>query len=264
MSKIEQIKEEMEIVISNLQRIPDEFFVPRSRDGADSNPVVWVIERDDGTAGSYETSEERLGITKKGEVIWGYSSGCSCWDGWESGDYEPEVSWKEFKLKKIKTHDLKPDTWIDRTSEKGEYDLGFIEGWEEDALQRLKDLTILVKKEASADDVFRVHNQEIRRYLIKRMGYENLKAKIKDLEIVHVDGTSELIKVKYYDPEGRSVEEMYVKVQDSSTDREYLLNVPNTLVIRLNGVWSEISTCRRAIAWTFDLDEKDYNPVQET
>lgn len=29
----------------------------------------------------YEVDEEWIGITREGEFVWAYASGCSCWDG---------------------------------------------------------------------------------------------------------------------------------------------------------------------------------------
>ena len=87
-------------------------------------------------------------------------------------------------------------------------------------------------------------NAEIRRYLIKRIGYENIKEAV-NAEILHTDGTSELLRFADGDT--------YVKVQDTSTKREYLLFVDQN-----------VKTCRAAIAWTFGLTEKQYNPIIET
>jgi hypothetical protein len=100
-------------------------------------------------------------------------------------------------------------------------------------------------KRINTPSVLSVSNSEIRRYLIKRIGYGNMK-KHTPHKIIHVDGTSELID--FID-----LKERYVKVKDSSTDREYLLFVE-----------SSCKTCREAIAWTFGLTEAEYSPIMET
>ncbi|GHO96910.1 hypothetical protein KSF_069580 [Reticulibacter mediterranei] len=52
------------------------------------------------------------------------------------------------------------------------------------------------------------------------------------------------------DPEGVA---HYVQVRDASTQRQYYLRVPPS-----------IRRADEAIAWTFGLDEQDYQPGQET
>lgn len=231
MSKIENIKEEMGVLIKNISRIPDEFLVKAEND----RRVIWLLDREDGTAGDYETSQERLGITKEGEIVWGFSSGCSCWDGWKSGDYCPTMSYKEFIIKE------------DLTSKKGEYGKegdGFVEGWEDESLNNIDSFLLLIQDNPKPKDILKITNAEIRRYLIKRVGYENIKESVK-AEVIHRDGTSELLKFNNG--------EMYVKVKDSSTEREYLLFVDGNT-----------KTCKQAIAWTFGLREDEYNPLVET
>lgn len=44
-----------------------------------------------------------------------------------------------------------------------------------------------------------------------------------------------------------------VKVKDSTTGDSYLLRVP-----------PHMKTCKQAVAWTFSLEEIEYNPVKET
>ena len=45
----------------------------------------------------------------------------------------------------------------------------------------------------------------------------------------------------------------YVQVQDASTERQYFLRVPPS-----------IQTAAEAVAWTFQVAVKDYQPAQET
>lgn len=209
------IEEKIKIIFENVTKIPDEFFVKAEND----ERVIWFLDREDGTAESYETSQERFGMTKNGDVIWGFSSGCSCWSGWKSGDYCPTKSYKEFKFAELK----------------------FETGWEENI--RIDDILLLIKEDITPLEILQAKNAEVRRYLIKRIGYENLKS-LGSVTVLHQDGTSELIEFN---------KEKYVKVKDSSTDREYLLYVPNN-----------IKTCRAGIAWTFGLSEEEYKPLIET
>ena len=102
----------------------------------------------------------------------------------------------------------------------------------------------MIKKDLDPSEVLTAKNAEVRRFLMKRVGYEQVKEAVK-AQVVHHDGTSELLKFADGD--------MYVKVQDSSTEREYLLYVPGNM-----------KTCKQAIAWTFGLGEAEYQPLIET
>lgn len=68
-----------------------------------STPAVWCARSD--TAGSYEVDEEWIGISPKGDLVWAYASGCSCWDGDYSEDTKPTM--KEFTLE----HTHTPEDW---------------------------------------------------------------------------------------------------------------------------------------------------------
>lgn len=218
-----EINKKLVELVEKRDRIPDEFWI-KSENGHD---VIWVLDQEDGTAGSYETSQERFGITRNGDIIWGFSSGCSCWIGWGSDDYCPTVSIKEFVV----------DMFSSSRSESADK-------WEEETQANLVDFLTLVSDKIEPQDVLNVKNAEIRRYLIKRVGYENIKDTVK-AEVIHQDGDSELLKFKNG--------EMYVKVKDSSTERDYLLFVKGGH-----------KTCRSAIAWTFGLEEEEYKPIIET
>ena len=91
------IDQKFEFIIKNISKIPDRLFVISEND----RRVFWFFKGDDGTAGSYESSEEAFGITKEGEIVWGFSSGCSCWDGWGAGDIESTPTYKEFIIRDI-------------------------------------------------------------------------------------------------------------------------------------------------------------------
>lgn len=139
-----KINEKIGLLLEKRNLVPDEFWVEGR---------LWFLDQEDGTAGSYETSQERLGITREGEVVWGFSSGCSCWGGWESGDYCPTKSYKEFQL---------TDFAQGRQANAA--------GWEADAESNLDSFLLLVSENPDPKDVLSVQNSEIRRYLIKRVG----------------------------------------------------------------------------------------------
>ena len=49
----------------------------------------------------WDFDEERLGINRFGEIIWGFDSGCSCpspWDDSYPDCYDVEKTWKEFVI----------------------------------------------------------------------------------------------------------------------------------------------------------------------
>lgn len=234
------LQKELEQLIPNLNKIPDEFWV-KSENG---KQVIWILDREDGKAGDYETSQERLGLTKEGEIIYGFSSGCSCWSGWESGDYCPTLSYKEFGLKKIHSYKGTEGYYARGDEAVKSADISFAEGWEKESQNNLQDFLALVDENPPAEKVLKIQNAEIRRYLIKRVGYEKIKKDV-NAKLIDDDGTSQLLEF-----EGG---ERYVKVKDSSTEREYLLYVPNN-----------ITNCKAGIAWTFGLTAGEYHPAIET
>lgn len=209
--------------------IPDEFWV----ESENGKRVIWLLNQPDGTAGSYEASEERIGMTREGDFLWGFSSGCSCWSGWESSDYCPTKSYKEF--------DIEKDFAETRGSE---WRKDQLDDWQKPFLNAIDSFLFMVSENPDPKKVLELENAEVRRYMIKRVGYENIKDAVK-AEVLHVDGNNELLKF--------NSGELYVKVRDSSTEREYLLYVEGNH-----------TTCKSAIAWTFGLREEEYNPIIET
>lgn len=227
MSKI-KFKDEIELLLSNLDKIPDGFWL---RTDGRKYQVIWFMDRQKPSVEqSYTFDEERFGITKDGRIIWGFDSGCSCPSPWSQSDYGDDnyniKTWKEFEVESESAFDI---------------------GWDDECYNNLKDYLLLIKTNISAEDVLSTKNAEVRRYLIKKIGYEKIK-QMTNAKIIHKDNTSELLDLEY-----NSQIERYVKVKDSSTDREYLLYVP-----------SHIKTCKEGIAWTFDLKEEEYNPILET
>lgn len=235
-----KFKEQIEKLLSNLDKVPDEFFV---RTDGGKYEVIWFMDRQrPSVESSYDFDMERFGITKDGKVIWGFDSGCSCPIPWSQSDYGDHnyftKTWKEFEVFSKDKEALnennryKVENWFDET-------------WDEECYNNLKDYTILTKDKIDPLEVLDVKNAEIRRYLMKRIGFENIKNNV-NTKVIHEDGTSQLLEIN---------EERYVKVKDSSTDREYLLYVEKS---------NQTQTCKGAIAWTFGLTESEYNPLIET
>ena len=214
---------EIKALIKARKYIPDEFWVRTEKQDYE---VLWFMSRKRPSVhASYDFDEERFGMTRGGQVIWGFDSGCSCPTPWEGKEYDVK-DWKEFAVS--------PEESFDK-------------GWEDACYSNLTDYLTLVKGIKGGlppKDVLTVANAEIRRFLMKRVGYENIKDAVK-AEVLHKDGDSELLKFNNGD--------VYVKVKDTSTAREYLLSVPENM-----------KTCREGIAWTFGLSEDKYNPIIET
>ncbi len=227
MSEI-KFEKEIKSLIEARKYIPDEFW---NRTDGQKYEVVWFMDRQKPSVeASYDFDEERFGMTREGQVIWGFDSGCSCPSPWSNADYGDNSysvkEWREFPVE-----------------EKDSFD----KDWEDVCYSNLKDYLTLVsgvKDELPPKDVLTVLNAEIRRFLMKRVGYENIKDAVQ-AEVLHTDGNSELLKFNNGD--------FYVKVKDTSTAREYLLSVPENM-----------KTCKQGIAWTFGLSESEYQPIIET
>ncbi len=114
-------------------------------------------------------------------------------------------------------------------------------------IKRVNELRLLYKPNLNSKDIINCTNQAIKRELIAKYGYKNLLENLPSI-ILDIDGTSELLRIE-------SVIEpiVLVKVIDPSTNNQYLLRVP-----------PEIESCIEAIAWTFNLNTKDYTPILET
>lgn len=97
--------------------------------------------------------------------------------------------------------------------------------------------------EVSAADILACKNQEIKQKALKTFGYERFVAEA-DMEEIDRHGDDALL-VK-----GDIV---FAYVKDGSTPRRYLLRVP-----------PEMKKVRDAVAWTFGMTAKEYNPLIET
>lgn len=100
-------------------------------------------------------------------------------------------------------------------------------------------------------DWFGEQNAEVRRVIQERLGGGRFVALV-GATTVHTDECGELVAVDLgrEDPERRA---LYVHVKDASTDRENYLRVPPTM-----------ERACQAVAWTFDIPEAEYRPLQES
>lgn len=220
-----KFKKEIEKLIENRHKIPDEFWV--KTDGG-MYRVVWFMDRQKPSVEvDYSFDEERFGLTRDGKIIWGFDSGCSCPSPWSADDFGD----KNYSVKEWKEFCVSPEEAFDAD-------------WQEECYSNLNDYLLLIEENLEPQRVLEVKNAEVRRYLIKRVGYEKIKHDVK-AEVLHKDGANELLKF--------ANGEMYVKVKDTSTEREYLLFVEGNH-----------QTCKSAIAWTFGLREEEYQPIIES
>lgn len=113
----------------------------------------------------------------------------------------------------------------------------------------LDDYLMEYKHNITGKDIISVQNQEIRRRLIRRMGYTRFVQDVRG-KIIHRDETSQLILIKT--PRGQE-DMVFVRVVCPSTHDTYILRVP-----------PHVKTCRQAVAWTFGMTEEDYHPQVET
>jgi hypothetical protein len=107
----------------------------------------------------------------------------------------------------------------------------------------------IIKDVVTKDAVLKETNQENKRVLIERIGYETFLSWINST-VLHEWGDYKLIHSK----ELVDQEELYLlKCKDTSTERVYFLRVPPT-----------VKNCKEAVAWTFSLNENSYSPEKES
>jgi len=117
-------QKEIDWVIENFNRINDKWktslVVDSSYSGKherikglsdDDNFAIFLLDRQKPSViPEYDFDQERIGITSKGKVIWGFDSGCSCPIPWEDNYPQcynlTEKSWKEFIVENINQFDI--------------------------------------------------------------------------------------------------------------------------------------------------------------
>jgi hypothetical protein len=97
--------------------------------------------------------------------------------------------------------------------------------------------------EVTVQNILKCTNQEIKQRALRAFGYEKFVAEAKMKEI-DSSGESKLLK---------SGDVVFAYVKDASTTRKYLLRVP-----------PHMKSLHEAIAWTFGMFGRDYQPLRET
>jgi hypothetical protein len=104
-------------------------------------------------------------------------------------------------------------------------------------------------KELNPAEALEWPNQEQRRALCEIIGWDRVLDTL-ECRKIHSDDRGELIETNQID-DGDEIAR-FVRVIDPSTNRRYALRVPPS-----------IETATGAVAWTFGIEEADYNPTQE-
>jgi hypothetical protein len=100
------------------------------------------------------------------------------------------------------------------------------------------------------EDWLQEYDLEVRRVIQERLGNDRF-VELVGGRCIDTGTRGNLIEVDLgNDPEGTA---HYVQVKDASTQHQYYLRVPPS-----------IRQADEAVAWTFGLDEQDYQPRQET
>ena len=107
---------------------------------------------------------------------------------------------------------------------------------------------LILNNGLTAQHILRIRNAEVRRVCLEALGYGRFLAQLSH-KVIHKDGDQELVKVDW-----RKGEEplCLVKVRCPTTSAFYVLRVPPGM-----------KTVKQAIAWTFGVSEKGYQPVEE-
>lgn len=241
MSSTEIVSEQLYKIIKYRDRIPSEFWKTE-------NDGTKYIEIHNWASGGYEWSAQRLDLFEDGTLRYAFDSGCSCYSAWNDTPKYNTLSCQPTK-KSINVTVEEIEKIFGENNENRKY-CAKPKDWKSETF--LDDLVLLVKKRPSVTDVFTAKNAEVRRCLMKNVGYNKIKKNL-NVVVIHTDKDKmgkprELFKVQI-----NNDTDCYVKVTDSSTDREYLLSVP-----------IDMKTCHQAVAWTFDLREEEYDPIIET
>jgi hypothetical protein len=94
------------------------------------------------------------------------------------------------------------------------------------------------------EEMLKIANQELKQKAIKSFGYDELLKSVKH-EKLDSDGENHLLKI--------DEDLLFASVEDATGDKRYLLRVPPNM-----------QRIKQAIAWTYNMEEGEYNPVKET
>jgi hypothetical protein len=109
---------------------------------------------------------------------------------------------------------------------------------------------ILEPDTLTREDFLGERNVEARRVIQERMGAERF---VWELAATFIDGGAQGVLYEVALPDDTDEVARYVQVLDPSTGREYYLRVPPT-----------IASAEAAVAWTFALQDNEYDPREET
>jgi hypothetical protein len=190
----------------------------------------FLITSDD-TDGSYEGESISVGIDKKGNLLTGRDSVCSCYSLWEGG-----VSGEVNQKLGTKAIDLEFDTYLSHDP----FD---------DDLEAIVDTLYktLNGKAVTAQEIIGLPNAEIRRAVVEIVGFGAVVDGAEVVDESEVDGR--LLRIKQDGDEDL----VLIHVKDPSTDREYFLRVPPAM-----------KTARQARAWTFGFEAEDFELTKES
>jgi len=107
---------------------------------------------------------------------------------------------------------------------------------------------LIISRKLTAKDILGVKNAAVRRLCLEELGYARFLSQMPHT-IIEKDGDCELVMIDWLK---REEPICLVKVKCPSTGAFYTLRVP-----------PKMKTVKKAVAWTFHLDEKDYNPESE-
>ena len=108
---------------------------------------------------------------------------------------------------------------------------------------------LLISGALKAEHILKIGNAAVRRLCLEQLGYARFLSQMKH-EIIDKGDEQELVKINWIKQEEPIC---LVKVQCPSTGAFYTLRVPPNM-----------KTVKEAVAWTFGLDQKVYNPESET
>lgn len=94
------LTKEIDFLVENWESIGDEFKSTIKTD-PEQKVIVLLDRQKPSVEADYSFDEERITVNQKGQVIWGFDSGCSCPAPWHDSApecYSCDEGWKEFEL----------------------------------------------------------------------------------------------------------------------------------------------------------------------
>jgi hypothetical protein len=106
------ISKDVQYIVENWEKIPESFKTNLGGynhiEGVkmEDHVVVLLLDRQKPSVqADWDFDEERISINRKGQVIWGFDSGCSCPSPWNDSFpdcYSCDEGWKEFVINESK------------------------------------------------------------------------------------------------------------------------------------------------------------------